>query len=372
MVKTRRIPPGARRLRTYTELESYLADFAVGRYNFLWVLGRPGVGKTMSIRAALRGTSHLLRKGGQLTPLQLHIDLYAHRGVPVILDDAEHILDNKVGAKMIAALGDSTPAKLMSYGSTTRLLGDTPQNFWTTSRLCILANKSTTHEDIRSRAITLYFDPSSLEIHRAAARWFYDQEIHDWFGQHLHRLPPIDSRWYGESFEDKRADRDWKQIILSAHTQTRAEITVQDLETETAYPTRADKARRYGELMGQVPNNKDGSKDDGDGGSRPTYHRILKRLREQDRLLPDTVGRIQLARNRPPSTPTIAECDDMAAAPPPPPEPEPTQLDVPLRDSFAQPVRGDDTRRTPAPPAPLDDNVSWEGRPTPDQDDGEE
>ena len=47
------------------------------------------------------------------------------------------------------------------------------------------------------------------------AKWFWDQEIHDWFGGHLFRLPPLDTRWYVMASNDKRAGRDWRRLILS-------------------------------------------------------------------------------------------------------------------------------------------------------------
>src|SRR4051794_270994 len=127
-MRTRKIPSGARHLRTHAELASYLADFVNGLYPFLWVVGRPGVAKTESVRAAVRGCDVYYRKGGQLTPLQFYIDCYRHRGQPVILDDAEHLLENRIGAKLISALGDTTPAKVLSYGSTSRALGEVPQS----------------------------------------------------------------------------------------------------------------------------------------------------------------------------------------------------------------------------------------------------
>jgi hypothetical protein len=360
MVKTRSVPPGARRLRTYAELEGYISDFVQGRYPFIWIVGRPGVAKTESLKAAVRGHAHLYRKGGQLTPAALYIDLYACRGQPVILDDAEHLLDVKVGAKLISSLGDTTPAKLLTYSSTSRVLGEVPQSFHTTSPLCIIANRGTTHEDIQSRSVCLHFDPTNLEIHRAVGKWYWDQEVHDWLGTHLFRLSPVDARWYVVAAKDKEAKRDWRQIILKSHSQKRAECVVQDLEEDPSCPSREDKARRFGEVMG-----------DGKGASRPTYFRLRKRLEEQNRLIPETVPRIRLSKNKPPSLPSLMELDAMGGALPAPPEPEPTQLDVPLRDGFVRPIRGDETRRPPAPPAPLDDNLPWESRRPPDDDGGE-
>ena len=197
MARTRMVPRGARRLRSYAEFESYLVDFVEGRYPFLWVVGRPGVAKSESVKRAIQRATHYYRKGGQLTPLRFFIEAFHHRGQPIILDDADPLLDTKLGAKLIAALGDSSPARQMSYGTTSRALGEVPSLYYTTSNLCILANKAPTDEAILSRAVLIYFNTTNADIHRRAAQWFWDQEIHDWVGQHVSQLDPIDVRWYG-------------------------------------------------------------------------------------------------------------------------------------------------------------------------------
>jgi hypothetical protein len=300
-----KIPRGARHLRTYAEFESYLSDFVTGRFQFLWVVGRPGTAKTESVRAAIRGRKAYYRTGGQLTPLQFYLDCYYHRGQPIILDDAEHLLDGKLGSKLVSALGDTTQTRQLCYGSTSRALGDVPHLYHTTSPLCIIANRVTAHEAIRSRAVVLYFDPTSREIHEAVARWYWDQEIHDWFGQHLHRLSPLDSRWYRTASDDKGAGRDWQRIILDAHSQGRPCCLVQDLETDPAYPTREDKASRFAEQMA-------GTK----GASRATYFRLRKHLEEEGRLEVRAVPPIALGQKERPAAPSLADLDAMMTAPP--------------------------------------------------------
>src|SRR4051794_39397309 len=140
-MRTRKVPKDARHLRCYAELESYLQDFVNGVYPFLWIVGRPGAAKTESVRAALRKKPAYYREGGQLTALQFYMDLYQHRGLSVVLDDADHILESSLGAKLIGALGNTKAVKHLSYSSTTKALGETPQTFATTSSLCIVANK---------------------------------------------------------------------------------------------------------------------------------------------------------------------------------------------------------------------------------------
>jgi hypothetical protein len=360
-MRTPTIPHDARHIRTYAELESYLGQFVLGHYPFLWLVGRPGVAKTESVRAAVRGRTVYHRKGGQLTPVQFYRDCYRHRGEPVILDDAEHLLDHTVGAKLVAALGDTTPAKQLSYATTAHVLGGVPDTFLTTSPLCVIANKFTAHEDIRSRAVTLYFDPTDLEVHRAAARWFWDQEVHDWFGRHLHGLRGVEARWYVIAAQDKEAGRDWRRITLAAHAPDVGSCVVQDLETDPACPTRADKARRFVELMGRAT-----------GASRASYFRLRKRLGEEGRLTVEPVPPITLSHTTRPGVPSRVELEAMGAAPLRDPELEPGPLDLPAREAFAQPVRGQ-----PAPQAgprrmTLDDSVGWERSPALDEEEEDE
>ena len=359
-MRTRNVPRGARHLRTYAELDSYLHDFVLGLYPFLWIVGRPGTTKTESLKTALRGRPCLYRKGLQLTPLQFHLDLYRHRGEPVVLDDADPFMSHKVGKQQVSSLGDTSPTKPISYASTTRALGDVPQTFHTTSPLCVITNKGTVHEDIQSRAVILYFDPTNEEVHRAVARWYWDQEIHDWFGQHLRRLPPLDARWYVIAHQDKRSLRDWRQIVLKTHAASRASCVVQDLEQNPAYPTREDKARRFVELLGE-----------GKGASRASYFRLRRRLEDAQQLVVEAVPPIPLRRTRPPGTPSLLELDAQEVPFPAQAEEETYPLDVPAREQFARPIRGDGAARTTPNRPALDDSVSWEGRPGRDEE-GEE
>jgi hypothetical protein len=326
-------------LRTYSEFESYLKDFAAGRYPFLWAVGRPGTGKSGSIRAATQGQDVYYRQGGQLTPLQFYLDCYEYQGRPIILDDAEHILENRLGAKLISALGDTTPEKQLSYGTTSPALDDVPPVFKTTSPLCIIANKATANPAIQSRAVTLDFDPTNVEIHRAVARWFWDQEIHDWMGQHISRLEPFDTRWYVIADHDKRAGRDWKSFILEGYEIDRASRIVQDLERDNNYPAREAKAARFLELM-----------EGASGASRASYFRLRRRLKEDGRLATTGVEPIPLTRTSPPVAPTEPETDALAVqeeALPPPKEMPPEHLsdhEVLLRALTALTLQGAEAR----------------------------
>src|SRR5262249_54326397 len=243
-----------------------------------------------------------------------------------ILDDVEDFLKDPCGAKIIAALGNTNPVKKLSWNTRLPIPGGIPSEFFTTSPLAILANRPTAHKAIQSRAVILHFDPSNIEVHKAAARWFWDQAIHDRVGRHLQDLPALDFRWYVHAHCDRTAGRDWQQLLLKTHAPDNLPaIVVQDLETDPAHPTSEDKVRRFTELTGL---------------SRPTYFRLRNKLDKEGRLHPEVVAPMYLRVKKPPPVPTIAELDAVAANPPTPTEDEPTTpLDLPAHDQFVQPVR---------------------------------
>jgi hypothetical protein len=346
-MKTPEIPKTARVVRTYADLRQYLDEFARGLRRFVWLLGRPGVAKSESVKAALaRCPRFYYRPGGQLTPLQFYIDLYQHRDQPIVLDDAEHLLDHEVGFKLISALGDTAPRRLLTYGSRSTALDGTPLMFDTESPLCIISNRPTPHEAIRSRALVLYFDPSNSEIHADAASWFWDQQIHDWFGQHLSRVARLESRWYLRCYEDKRAGRDWARLALADYVQPndRPSVVVQDLEHDASCPNPEDKARRFAEIFAAAK-----------GGSRATYHRVRKALRDKGQLDIEAAPRILLRHTSPPAAPSPLE----GGAPPGP---------SPAHAAFATPVTGSGAGGPP--PAQLDDTVAFEQPPGGQEDEG--
>jgi hypothetical protein len=192
------------------------------------------------------------------------------------------------------------------------------------------------------------------------AAWYWDQDIHDWYGQHLYRLQPLDTRWYVIADRDKRSGRNWQQIILRAHARNSPYCVVQDLEHAPAYPTRKDKARCFVELMGKAK-----------GASRASYYRLLARLEQQDVLVPRTVPSIRLSQTRPPGTSSSVELEAMEAPSPDAPEEEPQNIDVPVREQFTQPIRGQGTPQTSSSRAALDDSVAWEVCPRNEEDDEE-
>jgi hypothetical protein len=328
-----------------------LKQFAEGIYRFLWVMGRPGVGKTEAAAAAVRDRRVLYVKSARVSALSLYVQCYEHLNEPVVLDmdGMTDVLREPDWRRLFLALGEASDTKSLFWHTTTPLLGEVPRQFETSSTLCVVSNEEPRHAAVRSRATVLEFAPTNKEVHAAAARWFWDQAIYDWVGRHLDRLHPLDMRWYGEAYSDLVAGRDWQDLLIKNYALDPAEAVVQDLEHDPAHPTRQDKERRFAEIMA-------GQK----GGSRANHHLILKRLRKSGRLEAEggSAPVVQVRGKRPPSLAGLAGESERPA-------------DIPVREAFARPASGggntpNDQGRPRRDEA--DDSVAWE-RPPEDQED---
>jgi hypothetical protein len=362
------LPRGAReprRISTEAELRGYLADILAGNYPFLWIYGRTGTGKTETFLEMAQGRRLLYCKGGRHSPLRLHIDAYHHRGELIALDDAEDFRNQDGGYRVMSNLGETRHVKLMDWGTTTHLLGDVPVRYRTTSPFLVLCNYAPQDPATLSRAVLVWFTPSNPEVHRMVGNWFWDQEIHDWFGRHLHEMGEVECRDYIAACNDKRAGRDWRRLLLASHGRPYEDALVLDLEHDPAYPTREDKARRFSQATGKV---------------RATYFNTRRGMLAEGALGVEGVPPISLRNSRPPARPSQSEVDEADRRADRPRQGEnreqPRPPDVPLRNDFQEPVRGQ-VNPNGQPPQPLqprvrsDDTVGWE-RPPADDDDGED
>jgi hypothetical protein len=367
-MQAQKLPRGTRELGTYQEMQGYLGHFAAGLYPFVWLFGRPGTAKTMSIIAAMKQHQHLYISGGQLTALEFYVPCFRHRGQPVVLDDVEHLLDDTIGRKLISALGGSSKSKRLSYRTSGRYLreqGVEPE-FVTVSPLCIVANDITRDKAIQSRAYMLYFNPSNYEIHNNAVNWFWNQEIHNWIGRHLAHLSTIDARDYVRADLDMLAKRNWQSILLHACAEKEGQLAViaREVERDPACQSAAAKDTRFADLV-KAQRIK--------GGSRATYQRVRSRLGAHG-LSTSGVEPITVQGKRP-KTMSQEEAETAAAvssAPPPatvtPPE---GPLDVPARADFGRPITGaaPAPARTQAPRMQLDDQLLGESAEPEDDED---
>ena len=218
MAASVKLPPHAIRLVSYAELEAYVHAFAAGHLHLLMLFGPPGVGKSRRVRQALnRGVGWIC---GQATPLGIYLEAYQNRHQPLVLDDVDGLYADRSGIRLLKALCQSEPTKILSWHSTTPVLKrlEVPSRFTTTSRVALIGNDwKTLNADVAAledRGHVLVFEPTALEVHRQAANWFWDQVIFNFIAAQLHLIALHSLRIYIQAWELKQAGLDWRQAVL--------------------------------------------------------------------------------------------------------------------------------------------------------------
>jgi hypothetical protein len=271
MTQSQSLPPHALRLTTYAELEQYVRAFAAGHLNLVLIFGPPGVGKSHSVRQALGKPVCWI--GGQATPFGIYLHAYEHRHQPIILDDVDALYADRLGVRLLKALGQTERTKTVSWQTAAPTLAQCsiPRQFTTTSRVILIGNNwKTLNLDVAAledRGHLLSFEPSPLEIHRQAARWFWDQEIFDFVADHLHLMAQHSLRTYHNAWELKQAGLDWRQGVLG-RCLTGLALAVAKLKANPAYTCEDERVRAFVQLG---------------AGCRATYFRHVQKLRPTEK-----------------------------------------------------------------------------------------
>ncbi len=166
MTKSQSLPAHALRLTTYSELEQYVRAFAAGHLNLLMIFGPPGVGKSRSVRQAIGNQACWI--GGQATPFGIYLQAYEHRHEPIVLDDVDCLYADRLGIRLLKALGQTESTKTVSWQTAAPALKKCgiPRQFTTTSRVALVGNDwKTLNADVAALE-----DRRSLATFRAGAR----------------------------------------------------------------------------------------------------------------------------------------------------------------------------------------------------------
>jgi hypothetical protein len=251
---------------TYEQMTRFVRAFADGHLNLLIILGEPGLAKSQTVRHVMREACWI---EGNATAFGVYTAAWNHRDQVIVLDDVDSLYSDRNAVRLLKALCQTDPVKRVSWQTASAALEKQgiPRAFETTSRVVIIANEWKTLDKnvaaVQDRGHVIQFAPSAAEVHHAVRTWFEDDEIYDWFGEHLGLLTKPSMRQYVRAAELKAAGLDWRSMLLR-ETLPPTTSLVAKLKADSRLNSEADRVREFVRLG---------------GGCRATYFNHAKRLR---------------------------------------------------------------------------------------------
>jgi hypothetical protein len=286
------------RVATYYDLQLFVDAFAEGHLTLLIVYGRPGVGKSWTVRHRVGKRAFTIN--GTASPFGIYMAAFQHRDEPIVLDDIDGLTASPQGVRLLKALTQSDSEKTVSWETQAAALDreGIPRSFKTRSQVAILANSPFASEDARAledRGHVLVFDPPPLEVHEQASTWFWNQEVFDFVGHYLHLMPHHSFRTYVNAWERKNAGLPWQSAVLD-RCLSGLTLEVAKLRADPRYKSEEERVRAFVER---------------ELGCRATYFNHAKLLRPQQE-----VRQIKLTNHVPPvPTGRLASADRHPEAP---------------------------------------------------------
>lgn len=251
-------------VETYAELEKFIGGFAAGHLNLLIVVGRAGTAKSQTVRLAAEGRACWIESNA--TAFGIYSKLFEHRDELVVIDDVDALYSDSTAVRLLKCLCQTDPVKNVAWHSAAAGAMGIPREFETRSRVCIIANDWKTLNAhtaaVQDRGHLLFFDPNSEEVHRKVAEWFWDQQVFDWFADHLHLIPELSMRHYIRAFELKLTGIDWVKTILSDSIPEKA-LLVARIKGDERYKEERERVAAFREAG---------------GGSQTTWYKWSKRI----------------------------------------------------------------------------------------------
>jgi len=154
-------------INTYVKLETFIDRWISGTIDLLIVESSAGLGKTYTIKEKLKQKEHLAINS-HTTPLSNYKNLFRNKDKLVWFDDVYFLLLNKLNLSILKQLCETSDVKKLSYHTTSELIEDVPEEFTTTSKVCISCNAiegSNPHlKAVRDRGFHIKFIPTRKEL----------------------------------------------------------------------------------------------------------------------------------------------------------------------------------------------------------------
>lgn len=267
-MKPSKTPKSAITVRTYRELDEFVAAFASGHLNLLILVGPPGTQKSRVLRQAVGSGACWIE--GHATPFGIYRRIWECRDQPLVIDDVDGLYGSREGLRLLKCLCQTEPRKTVSWQSNALALAEEgiPREFTTSSTVAIVGNIWKTVDQnvaaVEDRGICIHFEPSPLEVHVRTATWFWDQEIFDFLAAHLSCFSELSMRLYRQAWELKTAGMDWRGFVLSRTLDEKTRLVAR-LKADPSYATDDERIQAFAALG---------------GGCKQTFYNHVAKLRE--------------------------------------------------------------------------------------------
>jgi len=264
-------PAGALALTKFVELVPYIDAFARGLFEFLVIIGRPGLSKSTLLRLHLPELSCWIK--GNASPFKVYCKGFKFLNLPIIFEDADSLLRSLPGIILLQQLTEHEGDKTLSWDTASHRLKQLgiPNEYTTSSKVCLVTNHwgrlKAALAGLEDRGIISAFEPSAAEVHQQVLQegWFGDTDILDFIGGNLWMNLAPTMRYYTKAQQLKAAGMDWRDYLRNQWLTDEALVHVAALLADNSLPTTRAQARAFVERG---------------WGSRSTFFNKAKLLRE--------------------------------------------------------------------------------------------
>lgn len=274
-------PEGAKIITNWNQLNAYVEGFASGGCSLLVIISPPGLSKSHNLEQVAEETDSLIVRGRH-SPISFFCSLFHFQDRPVIIDDADSVMGDKLCREYIKLLTETKKVKTLRWETSTTKLDDrgVPDCFETSSPVCIATNSwsdsDPIYQAIASRAHLVWFLPPWAETYQYLAMWFWDQEILDYIYDRLDVLTKPDLRIAVKASELKEMGlpfAPWQEVI-DDHCDDDSGIKIRELIDAKEFSS--DSKRWEAFNVWQVATF---GKDADETISKRTFHRRIKGIR---------------------------------------------------------------------------------------------